>query len=52
MEDLYGDPLAIWRRWAPDVRGQCIDSGHHLAEENPDALVAALVRFWDGQGRG
>jgi haloacetate dehalogenase len=52
MEDLYGDPLAIWRRWAPDVRGQRIDSGHHLAEENPDALVAALVRFWSEQGPG
>jgi haloacetate dehalogenase len=49
MEDLYGDPLAVWRAWASDLRGQRIDSGHHLAEENPDALVAALVRFWGEQ---
>jgi haloacetate dehalogenase len=42
MVDLYGDPLAIWREWADDVRGKAIDSGHHMAEENPGALAAAL----------
>ena len=42
MVDLYGDPLAIWRRWADDVVGVPIDSGHHMAEENPAALTAAL----------
>ena len=26
LEDLYGDPLAIWRAWAPDLRGH----GHGL----------------------
>ncbi|WP_203775396.1 alpha/beta fold hydrolase [Paractinoplanes deccanensis] len=45
MEQLYGDPLAIWRRWAPDVRGVPIESGHHVAEENPEALAAALISF-------
>ncbi|MEU8816665.1 alpha/beta hydrolase [Actinoplanes sp. NPDC048796] len=45
MEKLYGDPLAIWRRWAPDVRGVPIESGHHMAEENPEALAAALIGF-------
>jgi hypothetical protein len=24
LEELYGDPLAIWRDWADDVRGQSI----------------------------
>ena len=42
MADLYGDPLAIWRRWADDVVGVPIESGHHMAEENPAALTAAL----------
>ena len=32
LEDIYGDPLAIWRDWAGDVRGQSIDCGHHIAE--------------------
>jgi haloacetate dehalogenase len=43
LEDLYGDPLDIWRGWADDVDGFGIDSGHHVAEENPEALVRALV---------
>jgi haloacetate dehalogenase len=45
LEDLYGDPLAIWRRWATDVRGHGIDSGHHVAEQAPEALASALADF-------
>lgn len=45
MEDLYGDPLAVWRSWADDLRGEPIESGHHVAEENPGDLAQALVRF-------
>jgi haloacetate dehalogenase len=42
LEDLYGDPLAIWRAWADDVRQVRIDSGHHMAEEAPEQVAAAL----------
>jgi haloacetate dehalogenase len=45
MEDLYGDPLAIWREWAPDVRGHALDSGHHMAEEVPEELATELRAF-------
>ena len=45
MEELYGDPLEIWRNWAPDIRGRRIDSGHHMAEEAPDAVAEALVSY-------
>jgi haloacetate dehalogenase len=45
LEDLYGDPLAIWRDWADDVRQVRIDSGHHMAEEAPEELAAALRAF-------
>jgi haloacetate dehalogenase len=45
MEALYGDPLAVWRPWAVDLRGEPIRSGHHVAEENPDDLIDALHRF-------
>jgi haloacetate dehalogenase len=45
LEELHGDPLPIWRDWADDVRGHAITSGHHMAEEAPDELAAALVRF-------
>jgi haloacetate dehalogenase len=43
LEDLYGDPLAIWRTWADDLRGQPLDCGHHIAEEAPDELAALLT---------
>ncbi|HTS96819.1 MAG TPA: alpha/beta hydrolase [Streptosporangiaceae bacterium] len=46
LEDLYGDPLAIWRDWADDVRGWPIDCGHHIAEESPDELAASLTAFF------
>jgi haloacetate dehalogenase len=48
LEYLYGDPLAVWQPWADDVRGHGLDSGHHMAEEAPDALTAALVAFFSG----
>jgi haloacetate dehalogenase len=46
LEDLYGDPLAIWRDWADDVRGQSIDCGHHIAEEAPAELASLLTDFF------
>lgn len=55
LEELYGDPLAVWRPWAPDLTGGPITSGHHMAEENPADLAAALVSFlgarWEDRGR-
>jgi len=48
LEQLYGDPLEIWRTWSDDLRGHPIDSGHHMAEEAPAALAGALVEFFRG----
>ena len=45
MEELYGDPVAVWREWADDVRGATVDSGHHMAEEAPAELTAVLLAF-------
>jgi haloacetate dehalogenase len=45
LEELVGNPVAIWRSWATDVRGQGIESGHHMAEEAPTQLTDALVSF-------
>jgi haloacetate dehalogenase len=50
LADLHGDPRPIWRDWARDVQGHDIDSGHHLAEQAPDELATALVRFFETQG--
>jgi haloacetate dehalogenase len=38
-------PLATWRAWCEDVRGLGIDSGHFVAEENPEAMLAHLLPF-------
>jgi haloacetate dehalogenase len=46
MEELYGDPLAIWRSWVSGpLQGVRIDSGHHMAEEAPEQLAAELAEF-------
>jgi haloacetate dehalogenase len=45
MEELYGDPLEVWSAWAGDLRGAPIESGHHIAEEAPEALAAELIAF-------
>ena len=42
---LPGDPLEVWRAWCTNVTGASIDSGHFLAEENPQDTLAALVPF-------
>jgi haloacetate dehalogenase len=39
-------PLAVWRDWAKEVAGKSVESGHFLAEENPDATAAALIEFF------
>ncbi|CCQ18106.1 putative hydrolase [Rhodococcus sp. AW25M09] len=46
LEELYGDPLHIWRPWAPSVVGHSIGSGHHMAEEAPNELASALSTFF------
>ncbi len=48
LEDLYGDPLAVWRGWAEDLRGRSLDGGHHLAEEVPEELAAEIRAFLAG----
>jgi haloacetate dehalogenase len=49
LGDLYGDVASVWRPWAPDLRAGVIDSGHHMAEEAPLALAAALREFLAGR---
>ena len=42
-------PLKVWREWCAEVEGFGIDAGHFIAEENPDATAAALLRFLDSE---
>ncbi|MDP9138820.1 MAG: alpha/beta hydrolase [Pseudomonadota bacterium] len=37
--------LDSWKEWASRADGKAIDSGHFLAEENPDATLDALLPF-------
>jgi haloacetate dehalogenase len=48
LEELYGDPLRIWREWARDLDGFGVDSGHHMAEEAAPAVAEAVGRFFEG----
>jgi haloacetate dehalogenase len=50
LEDLYGDPLEVWRPWSTDLRGHAVDSGHHMAEEIPEILADEIERFIAGDG--
>src|SRR5437868_5156664 len=52
MLALWGDvgiaraaatPLDTWKKWAANVTGAPVDSGHFLTEENPD-VTAKLLR--------
>lgn len=41
-------PLDVWKTWATNVRGQPVNSGHFLTEEDPEATAAALLDFFGG----
>jgi len=44
-EDAMEGPLAIWRRWATDVRGGPLPGGHFVPEEASEELAASLRDF-------
>jgi haloacetate dehalogenase len=57
MLALWGDagspraaatPLDTWQKWATNVRGMPVNSGHFLCEEDPDATAKALKEFFAG----
>jgi haloacetate dehalogenase len=43
--DLGFDAEEIWRRWAPDLDHRTQPLGHFMAEESPDAVLAALTEL-------
>ncbi|HEX6747745.1 MAG TPA: hypothetical protein VF092_10680 [Longimicrobium sp.] len=43
---LEGGPLARWRGWAADVRGEGVDAGHFFPEEAPRETADSLRRFF------
>lgn len=50
MAFLYGDPLDVWRPWCTaEPESAVIQSGHHMAEENPGQLATLLRQFLTSQ---
>ena len=49
LPGFYGDPLEIWRPWAPDLRGRAVDASHFLAEDRPEEVAAELLAFLGGE---
>jgi haloacetate dehalogenase len=45
LVERFGDPAAVWRRWAHDVEGRALRAGHFLMEESPEELTALLSPF-------
>jgi haloacetate dehalogenase len=46
LATLFGDVLAIWGRWAADVRGRAIDASHFLAEDRPQEVADEFAEFF------
>jgi haloacetate dehalogenase len=44
-EGAMSDSLEVWRRWADNVEGSALPSGHFIPEEAPTELAASLREF-------
>lgn len=42
-------PLSVWSKWAADVTGAPVASGHFVPEENPDDLLREMLPFLRGK---
>ncbi|MBW8843632.1 MAG: alpha/beta hydrolase [Burkholderiales bacterium] len=40
------EPLKLWQAAAIDVSGRAVDSGHYIAEEAPDEVLAEAAEFF------
>ena len=45
-----GGPIALWRTWGDDVRGNALRAGHFFPEEVPQQTADALYRFFSAAG--
>jgi len=45
LEEWY-QTLSIWKKYSSkEVKGNAINSGHYLAEENPDEVIKSITNF-------
>jgi haloacetate dehalogenase len=45
MTTRFFDPLAVWPRWAEEVRSAALPCGHCLMEEAPEQVTAQRSGF-------
>jgi haloacetate dehalogenase len=43
---IENSPLTIWKKWAFNVKGHAITSGHFLMEEAPERVAKAFMSFF------
>jgi haloacetate dehalogenase len=43
---FYDDVLAVWRDWAPSLRGSGVEASHFLPEDAPEEVAAELAGFF------
>ena len=41
------DVMGVWRKKASRISGQALDAGHYLVEEQPEATIAELTKFFE-----
>jgi haloacetate dehalogenase len=46
-----GGPVALWREWADDLRGEAFDGGHFFPEEMPQRTAEELGRFFGSMAK-
>jgi haloacetate dehalogenase len=47
LDNWYAEgPVALWRRWADDIRGHALEGGHFFPEEAPAQTAEALREFF------
>jgi len=43
------DPLRLWQAAAEHVSGRAVDSGHYIAEEVPEVVLAEAQAFFNDE---
>jgi len=46
LSSKIASPVAVWRKWADDVREVALDCGHFIAEEEPLECAQAMTAFF------
>lgn len=45
LVERFFDPLACWRKFCPQIRGDSLPCGHFIPEEAPEELLTEVLKF-------